>query len=347
MTNSVKIIAFVLLFFPITVFAVPGIPHQFYGNVTFDNGAAADGLSVQAKVGESVVGSSVTKNGKYGVNPYLLLATKADGDWNVETVKFFVSGIDTSESFALEKGKYTNLDLSVPGSVGVITKSAEETITNMTVAVAPTSSSNIKMGESLNITISASSATSANIEKIEKLSSSFFTGAAAVISGKNMLNAYEIKIVGTGISIGVTMSYSDSGIDESTIKPYRFDGTNWVEIIPFTINTTANTLTFNISSAATPYSLFGSTAITQSNTNTSGGGGGGGGSYTPAVTTISPLSAEAQKVDTNKDGKIDLLDFNKLMIDWDSTGSGIASDFDGNGTVDILDFNLLMINWTS
>lgn len=84
-------------------------------------------------------------------------------------------------------------------------------------------------------------------------------------------------------------------------------------------------------------------------TPSSGGSvsGGGGGSYTPAVTTISPLSAEAQKVDTNKDGKIDLLDFNKLMIDWDSTGSGIASDFDGNGTVDILDFNLLMINWTS
>lgn len=332
------------------VLGAPGIPHQFYGNVTFENGAAADGLSVQAKVGDAVVGSSVTKNGKYGINPNLLLATKADGDWTGETVEFFVSGINTSESFSLEKGGYTNLNLSVPGSVGIITKTADETITNTTVAVAPTSSSNIKMGESLNITISASSATSANIQKIEKLSSSFFTGATAVITGKNMLNAYEIKIVGTGISIGVTMNYSDSGIDESTIKPYKFDGTNWAEITPFTLNTSANTITFNISSAATPYSLFGSTAATSNSVSSGsggGGGGGGGGYYTPAVTIINPLSATAQKVDSNNDGQIDLLDFNKLMIDWGSTGSGIVSDFDNNGSVDILDFNLLMINWTS
>ena len=345
MTNSVKIIVFTLLFFPITVFAVPGIPHQFYGNVTFENGAAVDGLSVQTKVGDAVVGSSVTKNGKYGINPNLLLATKADGDWNGETVKFFVSGIDTGESFALAKGEYTNLNLTVPGSVGVITKTADETITNTTVAVAPTSSSNIRMGESLNVTISASSATNANIEKIEKLSANFFTGATAVISGKSMLNAYEIKINGSGISIGVTMNYSDSGIDESSIRPYRFDGTNWVEITPFTINTAANTITFNISAAATPYSLFGSAVIPSSTDNTSGGGGGNGPII--AANNIQTLSAEAQKVDTNKDGKVDLMDFNKLMVDWDVTGSGLVSDFDGNGTVDILDFNLLMINWTS
>jgi len=71
--------------------------------------------------------------------------------------------------------------------------------------------------------------------------------------------------------------------------------------------------------------------------------GGGGGSYAPP----SPLSAAAQKVDANKDGKIDVLDFNSLMINWGNTSSGNIADFNGDGKVDIFDFNMLMINWTA
>jgi hypothetical protein len=66
------------------------------------------------------------------------------------------------------------------------------------------------------------------------------------------------------------------------------------------------------------------------------GGGGGGGEDTP--TTI--------KVDSNGDGKTDILDFNSLLINWGKTGSGNIADFDKNGTVDIFDFNLLLINWS-
>ncbi len=85
-----------------------------------------------------------------------------------------------------------------------------------------------------------------------------------------------------------------------------------------------------------------------------GGGGGGGGSYyssTPTPTpSVSPaptsLSAEAQKVDANHDGKIDILDFNILMINWGSTSTNNPADFNGDGKVDILDFNLLMIYWS-
>jgi len=72
------------------------------------------------------------------------------------------------------------------------------------------------------------------------------------------------------------------------------------------------------------------------------GGGGGGYSYTPPST----LSAVAQKVDANKDGKIDVLDFNTLMVNWGSTSVGNVADFNGDGKVDVFDFNLLMINWT-
>ena len=81
----------------------------------------------------------------------------------------------------------------------------------------------------------------------------------------------------------------------------------------------------------------------------SGGGGGGGGgnsNNSQPLVSISPLSVAAQKVDTNKDNKIDVLDFNSLMVNWGSTSSNNIADFDGNGKVDVFDFNLLMINWS-
>ena len=82
--------------------------------------------------------------------------------------------------------------------------------------------------------------------------------------------------------------------------------------------------------------------VTQQPVVSSGGGGGGGGgsSYTPPVipTTI--------KGDSNGDDKVDILDFNALLIQWGKTGSNLTADFDKNGVVDIFDFNLLLINWS-
>jgi len=86
-----------------------------------------------------------------------------------------------------------------------------------------------------------------------------------------------------------------------------------------------------------------------------GGTSGGGGGAQPASTSTTPsptptplpaLSPAAQKVDANKDNKIDVLDFNSLMVNWGKTGTGNVADFDGDGKVDIFDFNSLMINWT-
>jgi len=73
--------------------------------------------------------------------------------------------------------------------------------------------------------------------------------------------------------------------------------------------------------------------------------GSSGGVTTPSTPTT-PLSAAAQKVDANKDGKIDVLDFNTLMVNWGKTTANNVADFNGDGKVDVFDFNLLMINWT-
>jgi len=80
----------------------------------------------------------------------------------------------------------------------------------------------------------------------------------------------------------------------------------------------------------------------------SGGGGGGGGGSSSATTPVSSyLSEAAKKVDANKDNKIDIMDFNTLMVNWGKEETNNIADFDKNGKVDIFDFNLLMINWTA
>lgn len=62
-----------------------------------------------------------------------------------------------------------------------------------------------------------------------------------------------------------------------------------------------------------------------------GGGGGGGGGSTSAA-------------DINRDGKVDILDFNTVIVNWGTSGG--AGDLNSDGTVDILDFNMLMANWS-
>ena len=206
--TSTKLTAiFGILLLPVLVFAqTPSLPHQFFGTVKFSNGVSApNGMTIEAKINGTIVGSSVTAGGNYGYNPNLLFAADNQGVNAGKTVEFYIDGTDTkaNETAVFANGNSSQLDLTIP---------------------TPT----------------------------------------------------------------------------PTPSP-------------------------------TPVP--------------SGGGGGSGGVTTPSTPT-SPLSAAAQKVDANKDNKIDVLDFNTLMANWGNAGSNLA-DFDGNGVVNVLDFNLLMINWTS
>lgn len=87
------------------------------------------------------------------------------------------------------------------------------------------------------------------------------------------------------------------------------------------------------------------TPTTTSTSVSSYGEGGGGGTIIPSVPAVA-LSAAARKVDANKDNKIDVLDFNTLMVNWGSASANNAADFNADGKVDVFDFNLLMVNWT-
>ncbi len=68
----------------------------------------------------------------------------------------------------------------------------------------------------------------------------------------------------------------------------------------------------------------------------------------PSSTILQPLpviAAEAASIDIVRDGIINILDFNSLMVNWNALGSNNIADMNKDGAVDILDFNLLMVYW--
>ena len=204
----VSLIISISMFLPVFAFAqTPSLPHQFFGTVKFSNGVSApNGMTIEAKINGTVVGSSVTAGGNYGYNPNLLFALDNDGAFAGKTVEFYVDGVKANETAVFANGNSSQLNLTVPVS------------------------------------------------------------------------------------------------------------------LPTTPSPTPN---------PTP----------------AGSGGGGGGGIIPTTPTAS-LSAAAQKVDANKDGKIDVLDFNILMVNWGNASVGNVADFNGDNLVDILDFNSLMVYWT-
>lgn len=57
------------------------------------------------------------------------------------------------------------------------------------------------------------------------------------------------------------------------------------------------------------------------------------------------LISTVKRTDFVRDGVIDVLDFNALMVQWGKTGVGNSADANQDGLVDIFDFNLLMVYW--
>ncbi len=85
------------------------------------------------------------------------------------------------------------------------------------------------------------------------------------------------------------------------------------------------------------------TAVVTTNTGGNGGGNTGGGGSISNTSTPSILG------DFNGDGKVDILDFNTLIIHWGMTSGATKADGDanGDGKVNILDFNILITHWTN
>jgi len=107
-----------LLLIPSVVFAIPGLPHQFYGTVTVNGSPAENGTKVEVKIGSAVIVSKITADGKYGYTPNVVMITDPDGNRAGQTIAFFVEGVDTGKTAVFSGGTLTKLDLSVTTSTG-------------------------------------------------------------------------------------------------------------------------------------------------------------------------------------------------------------------------------------
>ena len=120
MKSLLKVILFLGFAFalvPLITLAAPGIPHQFYGTVSYSNGSAVLSGTVKAKkIDGVVVATGSITNGQYGYNPNLFFVTDPDGDRTGTTISFFVNDVETGATAVFANGGYNNLNLSISGS---------------------------------------------------------------------------------------------------------------------------------------------------------------------------------------------------------------------------------------
>ena len=121
MKNYWNLFILIILLTPLSAFAAPTLPCQFYGTVIQDGVAVADGLVVAVKIDGEVVDESVTVGGEFGLNPDLLIISKEDSDWDGEVASFFVDGTSTGETYTITASELVEINISLPDTVVPVT----------------------------------------------------------------------------------------------------------------------------------------------------------------------------------------------------------------------------------
>jgi len=121
-----------LVFHATPAYAVPALPHAFYGSVTVNGAPASDGTRVSATVDSGSVvtneqNPTTTLGGSYGVDSAYLLV---QGDIpNGATITFYVNGVSTGQTATFQAGggpTEMNLTVTIPrGGAGGIAPGAD------------------------------------------------------------------------------------------------------------------------------------------------------------------------------------------------------------------------------
>ncbi len=365
--KSIKtlVIASALLVLPLAVFAqVPQLPHVFYGDITINDSQAPVGTVVIAKVNGVEKGRVTTEvTGKYGAPGAYdqKLLVQGDITGGVQ-ITFSVSGVNRTPTVSFESGKVEQLNLAFTISQVEVTPSGlAGLLDNGTLAVSGTTESATSLNATQQVVINV--AVDGGASKVVLPQGTTITKAGGGTFNANNLTANSVTAgslsgLGSGVVADGALQWGLSGIElqfSPAITITIFVGTSfngqtlnitrstsgssgWTSdgiASPATCVVSFGECTFSATKAS--YFLASHTVATPTPTP-SGGGGGGGGSYSP------PPSYETG--DTNEDGKVDILDFNSLMIHWGETTTNNIADFNNDNKVDIFDFNSLMINWT-
>jgi len=93
--------------------AIPGIPHQFYGDVYVNGNPAADGTVIIAFIAGTEVASTTTSGGDYN-----LIVPDPLGDRSGDIITFSAAGKDTGKTAVFQNAKNEQIDFSVTTSTG-------------------------------------------------------------------------------------------------------------------------------------------------------------------------------------------------------------------------------------
>lgn len=378
--KSIKtlVVSSALLVLPLAVFAqVPlQLPHIFYGDITINGSPAPVGTVVIAKVNGVEKGRVTTEiTGKYDGGPgaydqkLLVQGNLTEGNLTEgDPIRFTVSGVEASQTAQFESGKVEAKNLAFTiAQVEVTPSGLSGLLDNGTLAVSGTTenATSLNTTQQVVINVGTSKVVLPQGTTITKVGGGTFNANNLTA---NSVTASTLSGLGSGVVADGALQWGLSGIELQfnpaiTVTIFvgaSFNGqtlnitrstsgsSGWTNdgiASPATCVVSLGECTFSATKAS--YFLASHTVVVTTPTPTpSGSTGGSGGGITTPSTPTSPLSAAAQKVDANKDNKIDVLDFNTLMVNWGKTTANNVADFNGDGKVDVFDFNLLMINWT-
>lgn len=160
---------------PTLAFAAPGIPHQFYGNITYTNGTTISSGNVIVKIGTTQIATVQISSGKYGYNPNLLLVTDSDSNRTGSTLKFFIDNVDTGKTAIFTNGGYTELNLTTTVPNDTITGND----TNIFLSSTNTGEANMPTGTT-NIVLANTTALDLSSSKISQSSTKVMVGGSVV-----------------------------------------------------------------------------------------------------------------------------------------------------------------------
>jgi hypothetical protein len=149
------LIIMVLLLCAVPAYAIPPVPHAFYGTLTIGGSPAAVGTVVTAKVGGVEYGSiTTTVEGQYGSSDPLgdrLLVAPGEGEIETgDTIYFYANGSEANQTYAFSPDAVTELNLTV-GDTEAPTVSSTSPVADKT-DVAVTTTVTATFSEAMNAT---------------------------------------------------------------------------------------------------------------------------------------------------------------------------------------------------
>jgi len=113
----VPLVILTLLLCTVPAYAIPPVPHAFYGTLTIVGSPAPVGTVVTAKVGGVLYGTiTTTVEGQYGSSDPLedrLLVAPGEGDIETgDTIYFYADGSVAGQTYAFDPGEVTELNLT-------------------------------------------------------------------------------------------------------------------------------------------------------------------------------------------------------------------------------------------